>query len=197
MTTVLLLAALASSGGGQMRFPPPAVVPRAAWNAKPVLPHAKRHEIRYVTIHHTGTAQNHQVSLETKLQNLQSWSQRADKLWDGRDKPAWPDIPYHYYISTDGRIGEAREAVYVGDTNTEYDPTGHLLIVVEGSFDTEEPTEAQILSLRRMTLWAAEHYRVPGERVMGHSDYARTSCPGLNLHMEVRKLAERVRRFEP
>jgi hypothetical protein len=173
----------------------PAMISRADWGAKPALLSAKPHEVKFVTIHHTGTPSNKGVTLERKLQNLQAWSQREDKLASGRSKPAWPDIPYHFYIAIDGRIGEAREVRFAGDTNTEYDPTGHLLIVVEGNFENERPTPEQLDSLRRMTLWAAKEYGVPPERVAGHGDYARTDCPGLALLMEVRKLRERVRRM--
>ena len=91
------------------------------------------------------------MTLEKKMQNLQAFSQRDDKLASGKFKPAWFDVPYHYYIAVDGRIAEGRELKYVGDTNTEYDPTGHALVVVEGSFNTEEPTKAQIDSLKKMT----------------------------------------------
>jgi hypothetical protein len=192
-----LLACLATISSHPATLPSPqmpAIVPRSGWNASPVLPHARRHEIRFITIHHTGVAQRPDQTLETKLKNLQTWSQREDKLWDGRTKPAWPDVPYHFYISTDGRIGEAREVIYTGDTNTEYDPTGHLLIVVEGTFDTEVPTPEQVVSLRALTLAMARVYGVAGDRIAGHNDYAVTGCPGWNLRMEVRKLAERVRR---
>lgn len=164
----------------------PKIVSRQQWGAKPVGPKAKRHEIRLITIHHTGVAQNPKRSLEDKLRGLQAFSQREDKLADGRTKPAWPDIPYHYYISTDGRIGEGRETFYAGDTNTEYDPTGHLLIVVEGNFEIETPLPAQMRSLRQLTLWAAHRWQVAPRLIEGHKDHsAQTSCPGKALDAQL------------
>lgn len=174
-TVPLLLALLA---GGPAR---PEIVPRESWGAQPRVLPMTRHMPTHITIHHTGTAQNPARSLEDKLRGLQTFSQREDKLASGRTKPAWPDVPYHFYISTDGRIGEGRPLIYVGDTNTEYDPAGHLLVVVEGSFDTETVTPAQFGSLDRVVLWLAWEWGVPAERIKGHSDYAKTACPGKML----------------
>ncbi len=164
------------SAQGKPRKPP--IVSRKEWNAKKPVGKVKKHAIRFITVHHTATKQKPEVSIEKKLQNLQAFSQRDDKLASGKLKPAWFDVPYHYYIATDGRIAEGRKIKYVGDTNTEYDPTGHALIVVEGSFNTEEPTKAQIESLKKMIDWLAQKYRVPATNLKGHDDYAKTACPG-------------------
>ncbi|MGV3616970.1 MAG: peptidoglycan recognition family protein [Fimbriimonas sp.] len=156
----------------------PAMLSRADWGAGPVILNPQRHEIRYVTIHHTGVAQKPDVPFRTKLRNLQKWCQREDRTSFAHVKPPWPDIPYHYYIAWDGQIAECREAKFVGDTNTTYDPTGHLLIVVEGNFEKEKPSEAQLRALDAMTQWAARKYGVPRVRIKGHGDYAKTDCPG-------------------
>ena len=197
-TTMLIVASLLLGQFAPIEPPSPPRMPkvvlRQQWGAKPVGPRAKRHEIRLITIHHTGVAQNPKRSLEDKLRGLQAFSQREDKLADGRTKPAWPDIPYHYYISTDGRIGEGREWFYAGDTNTEYDPTGHLLIVVEGNFEIEKPLPAQMKSLREITLWAAHRWRVAPELIEGHKDHsAQTSCPGKSLDAQLSALRRWVR----
>lgn len=167
------------SAQGKPQRPP--IVSRKEWNAKKPVGNAKKHAIRFITVHHTATTQKPDVSIEKKLQNLQAFSQRDDKLASGKLKPAWFDVPYHYYIAVDGRIAEGRKIRYVGDTNTEYDPTGHALIVVEGSFNTEEPTKEQIESLKKMIDWLAHKYRVPAANLKGHDDYAKTTCPGKKI----------------
>lgn len=171
----------------------PAVVGRAAWGAKP--PNASimhRHRIRFITIHHTGTAQKPLMLLERKLANLQLFSQREDRLAGGKTKPAWGDVPYHYYIATDGRIGAGRPLEWAGDTNTEYDPTGHALIVIEGMLDTEPFFEAQRKSLYELVLFLAARYDVPAGRIKGHMDYAQTDCPGEKAMAELPKLRSAV-----
>ena len=170
-------------------FTPPAEVrwlSRAAWGAKPAKPPVREHVISRLTIHHTGTAQNVARSAADKLAGLQAWSQRDDSLAGGQKKPAWPDMPYHYYVAVDGTVAEGREWKYVGDTNTEYDPTGHLLVVIEGSFDRDTLTTAQRRAMDALVPALARHFRIPAERLATHRDYsARTSCPGANVTAEI------------
>lgn len=168
------------------------IVTRVEWGAHdPVLP-MREHRIERITIHHTATRQNTTRSLADKLRGLQAFSQRDDSLGDGRRKPAWADIPYHYYIAVDGSVGEARSWRYVGDSNTPYDPTGHLLIVVEGNFEDEQLTEAQLRALESLVLTFARRFAVPGERLGAHKDYASTRCPGRNLYAELPRLRELI-----
>jgi hypothetical protein len=148
----------------------------------------REHRIERITIHHTATRQSMERSLADKLRGLQAFSQRDDSLGDGRKKPAWADIPYHYYIAVDGTVGEARSWRYVGDSNTPYDPTGHLLIVVEGNFEDEQLTDGQMRALESLVTAFARRFGVPGERLGAHKDYASTRCPGRNLYAELPRL---------
>jgi N-acetyl-anhydromuramyl-L-alanine amidase AmpD len=181
MVSTLALAALLVSQ--------PPIVPREEWGARAAALPMRPLVIRYITVHHAGVATNRNVDNRTKLRNLQAWSQREDATsFAPRVKPAWPDVPYHYYIYWDGEILEARQSGFSGDTNTEYDPAGHLLICLEGNFQTEQPTEAQLRSLEAMTRWGAAKYGVLRSRIGAHRDYAQTTCPGDNLMPHARKL---------
>lgn len=171
---------------------PPEIVSGDARGARP-----PRFEMRvptrtHLTIHHDGARSNPNRSREDKLRGLQAFSQREDRLASGRTKPAWPDVPYHWSIGVDGRIGEARDPRFAGDTNTEYDPAGHLLIVFEGDFEEEGPNGPQIRALWRLSESLVFRYGIDASRVAGHLDFARTACPGKNLIGEVRKIARRV-----
>ena len=188
ITLAIGLAACASRGAPAAAVPDVAIVNRAEWGARdPVLP-MREHRIERITIHHTATRQNVERSLADKLRGLQAFSQRDDSLGDGRKKPAWADIPYHYYIAVDGTVGEARSWRYVGDSNTPYDPTGHLLIVVEGNFEDEQLTAGQMRALESLVTTFARRFNVPGERLGAHKDYASTRCPGRNLYAELPRL---------
>lgn len=190
---LLLLSAMAGCARPTQPVPgAPVMVSRAAWGAHaPVLPMIA-HTPDRITIHHTGVASKPQLTLEQKLRNLQLFSQREDSLAGGGRKPAWPDVPYHYYIASDGRIGEGRDVHYRGDTNTTYDPTGHILVVVEGNFQIEQPTAAQLESLRRVVEWLAAEWEVGPELIRAHKDYARTECPGVNLYDQLDALRASV-----
>ncbi len=159
----------------------PEIISRNEWGANDPVGKGRKHKIEFITIHHTGTNQRADILTTTKMRNLQAFSQREDKLASGKTKPAWFDIPYHFYIAVDGQITEGRSLKYAGDTNTEYDPTGHALVVLEGSFDKDQPSEAQAASLKRMVAWLARKYKVPAANIKGHNDYAKTACPGENL----------------
>jgi hypothetical protein len=161
------------------------VVSRAAWSARPPVLPTKAHVPQRITIHHTATALNHNRTLEEKLRGLQAFSQRDDSLADGRRKPAWADVPYHFYVAADGRVGEGREWRWVGDSNTPYDPAGHLLVVIEGNFEREQLTDAQRATLDRLIPALARRFSVPGSLLGAHRDFARTSCPGTNVMSEL------------
>jgi hypothetical protein len=170
----------------------PKVLSRREWKAKDAISKMQQHTLRYITIHHTASPQKQGVTLEKKMQNLQNFSQSESRLASGKNKPAWPDVPYHYYIAVDGQIAEGREINLVGDTNTDYDPTGHALIVLEGNFENEQPTSRQLESLREFVAWMSAHYAIPVSEIKAHNDYASTACPGVNLKNALPALRQKV-----
>ncbi|MGV3539781.1 MAG: peptidoglycan recognition family protein [Rufibacter sp.] len=192
---VLLLLVVASACRSSKTVSIPKGVPvvtRAQWgSATPVL-EMKEHVPNRITIHHTATNQNLNRTLEQKLKALQKFSMERSPLSDGRVKEPWADIPYHFYISVDGRIGEGRELKYVGDSNTPYDPTGHALIVLEGNFNKEKVTEAQQQSLFLLTKAIAKRWNITSDKISGHKDNAQTACPGDDLYAMLPKLRDAV-----
>lgn len=188
------LALTVALAGGQMKWAEaPAILSRLEWGAKPALTGAKPHTVSRITIHHAGVATDRRRPFAEKLRALQAFSQREDRLASGQTKPAWPDIPYHYYIDHLGAIAACRDPAFSGDTNTEYDPTGHLLVCLEGNFQVEEPTGAQIRSLNRFVAWAADRYRISAGAIQTHKDFSQqTDCPGKNLYGEVVRIRSRI-----
>ncbi|HEX5696225.1 MAG TPA: N-acetylmuramoyl-L-alanine amidase [Acidimicrobiia bacterium] len=156
-------------------FPVIAMVPREEWGA--LTPEPARmtpHVISRLTVHHAGSQSG--VNGPAQFRGWQGWHM------GGQD---WPDIAYHLLIGIDGTVYEGRDPAYRGDTATSYDTTGHLLVVVEGNFEVERPTAAQIDSLEAVLAWASEHYDVSPATIAGHGDYAATSCPGRNLESRI------------
>jgi len=129
------------------------------------------HEIRYITLHHSGDAQPLKPEDDpvAKLRALQSWG-ASDRNW-------W-DLPYHLLLDLDGHIYEGRDWHYMGETNTTYDPRGHLLISVIGNYQIQEPTPAQLAAIADIMAWAVTTFGVPLEHIGGHYNYADTDCPG-------------------
>ena len=171
----------------------PNIVSRLQWKAKGARGEAKTHTIRYITLHHTAAPQKKGVAIESKMQNLQHFSQSESRLASGKMKPVWFDVPYHYYIAVDGKIAEGRDIKFVGDTNTDYDPAGHALIAIEGNFEIEDPSSEQLESLNKLLAWLAEYYEVPISEIKTHSDYASTACPGENLKKLLPHIRQKLR----
>lgn len=169
-----------------------AILPRAEWGANAAGAEMKPHRISHITIHHTATLQKPERPLAEKMRALQKFSQNPGTLGNGKSKPAWPDVPYHYYIDCRGDIAEGRDAGFVGDTNTSYDPTGHLLVVLEGNFEEEQPTPEQLDALRRFVRAMARRHHVASDRIGGHKDFAETLCPGKNLQAMLPAIREQA-----
>lgn len=178
----ILLVALVTAAGPVAALD---IVTRSDWGARlPLFEMDAQHPVR-ITIHHTATPQRPSKSVETKLRALQAFSQSNAKLADGRTKEAWADVPYHYYIDVSGRVAEGRQVSSVGDTNTNYDPTGHIAVVVEGNFEIEQPSAAQRQALIELLQSLSDQHDIPMTGVGHHSNFASTLCPGTNLAREL------------
>lgn len=165
---------------------------RAQWGALAPASALVEHTPDRITIHHTATPQAPDRPLADKMRALQRFSQGGGQLASGQPKVPWADVPYHFYIAVNGEIAEGRELRYVGDSNTPYDPTGHLLIVLEGNFEHEDPPAVQLAALRQLVQRAAERWHIAPERIGGHRDHASTRCPGERLYQEIPRLRTMV-----
>jgi N-acetylmuramoyl-L-alanine amidase len=180
------------AGASPLAYGKPAIVSRAAWGARAPAGAMTLHSPTRITICHTAMMQQPSVSIEEKMRRLQSFSQRTGNLASGGRGPAWADVPYHFYVSADGRIAEGRDISYACDTNTAYDPTGHILIALEGNFEAERPTPEQLDALYRLTAWLVQSLGVSPSQIRGHRDYAPTVSPGRNMLEEVARLRQRL-----
>jgi hypothetical protein len=103
-----------------------------------------------------------------------------------QDSQGWIDIAYHLSVDRNGNIYQLRDPRLVGDTATDYDPTGHFLVVCEGDFDKEQVTEAQLAGAALAFAWAAQEYGIATDTLTGHRDNSpQTSCPGESLYAHV------------
>ena len=132
------------------------------------------HKITKITIHHGGEDFAEDKDMIQYLRNLQSWS-RSEKKWN--------DIPYHFMIDLKGNIYEARPINFPGDTNTDYDVTGHALICVVGNYEVQKLSDASLKSLVKLTTFLKQKYRVEIKDIKTHKDYTnQTVCPGKDLY---------------
>ena len=151
------------------------IVSVQTWGGTPAIDSlARKHTIRYITLHHEGETFPHDKDPMQYLRELQEWSRRVKH---------WIDIPYHYIIDLHGRIYEGRKIEYAGDTNTDYDPTGHALICVVGNYEEISPNESQLAAVVKLMTILAEKYSISPNAIKGHLDYSKmTVCPAKNLY---------------
>lgn len=150
------------------------IIPRTVWNAAEPKPFA-RHEPVRITVHHEGTKLLVTDDAIRKIKGIQTWGMGPDRKW--------ADVPYHFFIAPDGKIYQGRDVYTVGETNTEYNPAGHLLICCLGNYEQDDVPEAQLQSLIKMIAWCSKSYKIPYETLATHRDYSKqTTCPGKNLY---------------
>jgi N-acetylmuramoyl-L-alanine amidase len=170
----------------------PNILSRSDWAAKAPSTPMTTQVPNAILIHHTGSPAKPKTPLPDKMKSLQRFSQASEKLADGRMKPAWPDVPYHFYIAVDGTIAEGRAITAVGDTNTAYDPKGYIQVVVEGNFETEKVTEAQSAALTSLLTWLTEKYKIKPADIKSHKQKAQTACPGKDLEAKLPEIIVRL-----
>ncbi len=164
------------------------IIPRSGWNANEPRPFKQHTPVR-ITIHHEGTKLERTDDAAKKIRNIQVWGMGPDRNW--------VDIPYHFLIAPDGKIFEGRAVTTVGETATEYDPTGHLLITCLGNLETQEVQPEQLSSLIILIAWCSKKYSIPIETIASHRDYSsQTTCPGKNLYQYLQNgyIKEEVRK---
>lgn len=155
-------------------LPAVSIIPRAEWKAAEPKPFARHLPVR-ITVHHEGTKLLPADDAVRKIKGIQTWGMGPDRKW--------ADVPYHYFIAPDGKIYEGRDVYTVGETNTEYNPSGHLLICCLGNYEEQEVPAEQLNSLIKMIAWSSKTYKIPVETLSTHRDNSKqTTCPGKNLY---------------
>ncbi len=150
---------------------------RDAWGARPARPGGRPHTINRMTIHHTAVFLGDNRKIIERLRQHQRFHQ---------DKRGWIDIAYHIGIDRAGNIYELRSTDIAGDTATNYDPTGHFLVLCEGNFEQEAVTDSQLHGAALAFAWASQKFDIPPDTLASHRDVSHdTTCPGANLYARV------------
>jgi hypothetical protein len=159
-------------------------IPVQAWGGDHPTQTTRTHTIERITLHHQGVVWRQGSDVEAYLRRLQKWS---------RDAKSWADIPYHYIVSMEGRVYAARPEHIPGDTNTEYDPSGHLLVMLMGNFEEQEVTAEQWSATVAFVAERMRRHSLGLETLGTHRDYSKqTTCPGRNLLSRITPLRSEV-----
>lgn len=151
------------------------IAPRSSWNAQAARPYKQQVPVR-ITVHHEGgKLLTPADDARQRLKNIQTWGMGPDRQWT--------DIPYHLLIAADGTVYQGRSPFTVGETNTEYDPTGHLLICFLGNYNEQELNEHLLNVLIQLLAESCTKYGISPEEISTHRDHSKqTTCPGDEIY---------------
>lgn len=86
-------------------------------------------------------------------------------------------VGYHYYISKDGTVKQARADNEEGAHTIGYN-TSSIGICLAGNFDATLPTETQIASLRNLLSQKSQEYSIRSTDIVPHRKFAQKTCYG-------------------
>lgn len=142
--------------------------------------------IERITVHHSAVVLGDNRKAPDRLRQHQRFHQ---------DSRGWIDIAYHYGIDRNGNVYELRDLGLAGDTGTNYDPAGHLLLLAEGDFNSEQPSDDQLTGLAAIAAAGIDRFGLHGDLasvLSGHRDHASSSCPGDALYARLGDLRQAV-----
>jgi peptidoglycan hydrolase-like amidase len=141
-------------------------------------------KVHMIIIHHTAestTAANKRTGPE-RMRTIYEYHTAARK---------WGDIGYNFVIDIDGQIYEGRAGGdYAVGAHAYCNNVGTMGISLMGNFQTGRPTDGQLTSLRWLTSYLADKYKIDPTgktihhgtnmpTIIGHRDVGQTSCPGI------------------
>lgn len=148
-----------------------ALLCREAWGALPATEPLVAHRIERLTIHHTAVVATEATSGPARLRDYQRYHQRR----------GLGDLAYHVFIDRGGNLFEGRSLATAPGTFTGYDTAGHFTAGLDGNFEQQSPTTAQLDALVDLLAWATSRFGVTPATIRGHRAYAVTRCPGASL----------------
>lgn len=128
--------------------------------------------MRGLALHHTAGRLAGTALAPAELRGVQRFHQQSK---------GWVDIAYHVFVDADGAAWAGRDLRFAGDTATDYDPAGWLLVCALGNFETTAPPPALLAGLARVLGALSERYGLPLADLQPHRALAATLCPGKHL----------------
>lgn len=159
------------------------VNPRSAWSARASRCTSNTSFYR-ITIHHTVGPNNDSLSPAARMRQMQNYHM---------DSLGWCDIGYHYVVSQDGALWEARPSprlgAHVGGANT-----GNIGISFMGNYMTVAATDSQLSAAAELMTGLSTQNGISLDRgtVKGHREYSATVCPGDFLYAQLPDLIARA-----
>ena len=151
------------------------VLARSKWaQGEPVTTQMNRlSPVRYITVHHDGM----HPFFDT---DQRATAARIEAIRRAHRRRGWGDIGYHFVVDRAGRVWEGRSLRYQG-AHVKNNNYANIGIVVLGNFDRQQPSQAQLASVRQLVSSLMDRYHVPASHVSTHQEWSPTACPGRYL----------------
>jgi len=161
--------------------PATAIITRGQWGASATIPHrldqnGSRYE--YITLHHSAMPNPPQLS-GSLADSAAAVRQIQRGHMVGTEKMG--DIGYHFLVDPFGRVFQGRDVTYQGAHAGGTNNRRNLGICLIGNFDLERPTAEALGSLNSLVNQLRGSYGIPAHKVVGHSRWKNTACPGKHL----------------
>jgi hypothetical protein len=151
----------------------------------------------YLTVHHSARP-GVRTELKRNLKSFQSQMQNGYDIQYPKylKHVVLGDIPYHYFIYWKGQVAQGRELRFAAYSNTTYRTPieKHITVVLDGNFESDRPSSAQLKSLTDLLEHLAKDHHISLDNIGHHRAVAvnpenpgkpATACPGKNLIREM------------
>ena len=146
----------------------------------------ERSTTEMIVIHHAGFPDGDK---DSSAEDIHKFHQEVN---------GWAGIGYHYVIRKDGTIEQGRKPLAVGAHAYQHNKNS-VGICVAGNFDIGKPNREQMDSLKLLTAWLCQRYKLnPMKKgvIVGHRNLNDTKCPGDNLYSKLDEIRRYCRDFE-
>ena len=161
------------------------VIPRSAWTHTP----PTRYNINamagigHITVHHEGMPD----PIRFTARGLTA--EHLDMVRRSHRNRGWADIGYHFIIDRAGRAWEGRPLRYQGAHVKDHNEH-NIGVMVLGNFDIQQPTHAQLTTLRDTVRGLRRHFHVSQGAIHTHQELRPTACPGQSLQPRVEAMRQ-------
>ena len=125
-----------------------------------------------IIIHHTATSRDTTTFQAIENGHKKRWSYFVSELGFC--------MGYHYFISGDGVVHQARIDEEGGAHTINWNEKS-IGIALTGNFQHEEPSQEQLKSLTQLLTRLRKKWNFTREQICGHQEKSATLCPGTNL----------------
>ncbi len=164
----------------------PGTIRRDAWGALTELPREMDPASsmwKWITVHHSA------MPVSTKVHENQTVGHQAVRAVQASHMSSrgYGDVGYHFLVDPAGRVYEGRSLKWQGAHAKGKNNVGNIGICLLGNFENGPPTRQAQAALHGLVGSLRSGFAIGATRVVGHSHWTSTKCPGRHLTAVLRR----------